>query len=175
MSNLIRQIPELELVARIKDASNLSNQLKAARRMSGASGQLNYSGQSGNDWDITQTITGGSMTKITFTVTMACDGSQDWPEAILYMDMRANGTADANRFTYLTSVPNGSFYYAMLGWTDATNANIIAYGGRNRTYNSVTKTFTWTVDFYYSGTITYSTKIVLRSTCPGAVSLARTI
>lgn len=175
MITQVSQLPERQLVVGIRTADRVGSELKAAQKITGASGQLNYSGQSPNAWDLSQTLTGGSTTKITFTVTFTCDGSQDWPEAILYMDMRANGTADANKFTYLTSVPNGSFYYAMLGWSDSTSANILAYAGRNRTYNSASKVFTWTVDFYYTGTITYYTKIVLRSTCPGSVSLSRTL
>lgn len=173
MSELIRQLPERGLETALQQIGEKSSEFKAAQRISGASGQLNYTGETANPWDITQTISGGGMTKITFTVTMTCDGSQDWPEAILYMDMRAGGTGDANKFSYLTGVPGGSFYYAMLGWTDGTN--IIGYGGRARTYSSVLKRFTWTVDFYYSGTITYYSKIVLRSTCPGAATFTRTL
>lgn len=175
MITQVSQLPERQLVVGIRTADRVGSELKAAQKISGASGQLNYSGQSSSPWDLSQTLTGGSTTKITFTITFTGDGSQDWPEAVLYMDMRANGTADANKFTYMTNVANGSFYYAMLGWNDGTPGNIIGYAGRNRTYDSTSKAFTWTVDFYYTGTITYSTKIVLRTTCPGSVSLSRTL
>ncbi|MDR6794889.1 hypothetical protein J2X12_004326 [Pseudarthrobacter oxydans] len=173
MSDLISQLPERGLETALRQVDQKNSEFKAAQRISGASGQLNYTGQSANPWDITQTITGGGMTKITLTTTMTCDGSQDWPEANLYMDVRAGGTGDANKFSYLTSVAGGSFYYAMLGWTDGTN--IIGYGGRSRLYDATLKKFTWTVDFYYSGTITYYAKIALRSTCPGAATFARTL
>ena len=161
MSEFVRTAPEFGLVQAIKDATNLSHELKGAKRLSGASGQLNYTGQSGNTWDITQTVTNANWTTLELTATLTGDGTQDWFEAQAYLDIRANGTADANRFSYLNGTYVGTTFAGGYGWTDGTN--IITHGGVTRNYNSVTKKFTWVMTFTFKGTITYYTKIVIRS------------
>ncbi|MEW1950662.1 hypothetical protein AB0280_15535 [Pseudarthrobacter sp902506025] len=173
MDSLISQLPERQLINGIRQAEQIGAELKAAKRMSGASGQLNYTLQSANTWDRTETVSAGSITQMTLVVTMTCDQTQPWPEALLYMDMRANGTADANKFSYLNGTYAGTTYSGALGWSDGTS--VITSGGMTRNFSNLSVIFTWTMDFFYKGTITYYAKPVIRSSCGGTMTLTRTL
>lgn len=173
MSELMGQLPERGLETALRGVEQTSREFKSAQRASSASGQMNYTIESSNAWDRTETISQGALSLMTLVVTMNTDRSQDWPEALMYMDIRANGTGNTNKFYYLTNMPNGSFYYAMYGWTDGTN--VLAYAKQVRNYNKASGIFTWTIDFRYSGTITYYIKPVIRATCGGTISITRTV
>ena len=145
-------LPEHALVSDIRSVLSVGDELKSAKRLSGASGQLNYTGQSGNTWDITQTVTAAGWTNLELTATLTGDGSQDWFEAFSYLDIRAGGTADTNKFGYLNGTYAGTTFAGGFGWTDGTN--IMTHSGTTRNYNSVTRKFTWVMGFQYKGTIT---------------------
>ncbi|WP_437770607.1 hypothetical protein [Arthrobacter sp. KNU40] len=173
MGDLISLLPERGLETALRQVQQKNSEFKAAQRISGASGQLNYEISSTNTWDRTETVTAAVTTQMTLVVTMPCDGTQDWPEALLSLDIRANGTADANKFTYLNGMYAGTTYAGALGWSDGTNR--ITHGNMTRAYNPNTKTFTWTMDFFYKGTITYYAKATIRSSCGGNMTLMRTL
>lgn len=174
MSDLISQLPERGLEAALRRLDQGSSELKSAQRISGVSGQINYTLSSSNTWDITQTVTAADWTQLEFTATLVCDGTQDWPEALAYLDVRANGTGDSNKLTYLNGTYAGTTLTGFApAWSDGTN--ILIHNGTNRTYDSSPRTFTWEMRFQFKGTITYRTKIVLRSSCPGTGTFSRTL
>lgn len=173
MAGTLNQLPEMALLNGIRMARQLGSEFKSAQQISGASGQLNYTLKSENTWDRTETVTAASSTQMTLEVTMTCDKTQPWPEALLYLDIRANGTGDANKFTYLIGTYGGTTYNGALGWTDGTN--VITSGTMNRNFDNATVIFVWTVNFFYTGTITYYAKPVIRASCGGTMTLTRTL
>lgn len=173
MAGVINQLPERALLNAIRRTRQLGLELKAAQRMSGDSNQLNYEIQTTNTWDRTETVTAAATTQMTLVVTMTCDGTQDWPEALLYLDMRANGTADVNKFVYLNGTYAGTTYAGALGWSDGTNR--ITHGNMTRNFDNGLVVFTWTMEFFYKGTITYYAKPVIRASCGGTMALTRTL
>jgi hypothetical protein len=173
MDKVINQRPEMALMNGIRQARQLASEQKGAQRTSGASGQLNYTLQSVDTWDRTETVTAATSTQMTLQVTMTCDKTQPWPEALLYLDIRANGTGDSNKFSYLIGTFAGQSLNGSYGWTD--NTNIITSGSMNRNFNNLGVIFTWTVNFFYKGTITYYVKPVIRASCGGTLALTRTL
>lgn len=173
MDKGINQLPEMALINGIRQADQLVSEQKSAQRISGASGQLNYTIASEDTWDRTETVTAATTTQMTLVATLVCDGTQDWPEALLYLDIRANGTGESNKFIYLNGTYAGTTYAGALGWSDGTNR--ITHGDMTRNFNNSTKVFTWTMDFFYKGTITYYAKATIRSSCSGTMTLTRTL
>lgn len=174
MSDLISHLPERGLEAALRQIEQKNGELKAAQRISGVSGQINYTLSSSNTWDITQTVTAADWTQLEFTATLNGDGTQDWPEALAYLDFRANGTGDSNKLAYLNGTYAGTTLTGFApAWSDGTN--VIIHNGTDRTYESAPRTFTWEMRFQFKGTITYYTKIVLRSSCSGSGTFSRTL
>src|SRR5690242_2321964 len=119
MDKLINQLPERGLINGIRQADQLVSEQKSAQRISGASGQLNYAISSANTWDVTDTLPNvTSSTNIQFLVTFTPDGTQDWPEAVLFVDVRINGTDDTHKLQWLNGTYGGVTYVGAFGWSD---------------------------------------------------------
>lgn len=173
MNGVINQLPEMALVNAIRRARQVGSELKSAQRMSGASNQLNYTIESANTWDLIQTVSAASTKQMTLKVTMTCDGTQPWPEALLYLDVRANGTGESNKLSYLMGTIGGQTFNGEYGWTDGTN--LITSGSINRAFSNGPVVFEWTINLFYKGTITYRAKPVIRATCGGTMTIERTL
>ncbi len=171
MDGVTTALPEQALVRRVRRAANLNRELKAAQRMSGASGQLSYEIATTNTWDLTQALPNKtSQTLLTFEVTVTTDGTQQWPEVRLYLDVRAGGTGPSNKFTYLNGSYAGYLFAAKLGWS--SGGNLMTTGSQTRTMTG--NQHKWIVNLYYQGSFTYYLKATARASCGGTISVVRT-
>lgn len=171
MSDLISQLPERGLETALRNVEQLNAELKSAQRLSNEGGLIGYTIATANTWDRTETVTAADITQLTFVVTFTTDQTQQYSVAQLYFDIRANGTGDSNKLTYLNGTYAGVTFAGGVGWSDGTN--VIYRGDEVWTFGSTTHT--WTLHFFYKGTITYYIKPTIRSSCGGTVSLVRTL
>lgn len=171
MSDLISQLPERVLETAVRHVGQLNAELKAAQRLTNEGGLIGYTIDTDNAWDRTETVTAADTTQLTFVVTFTTDQSQLISVAQLYLDIRANGTGDSNKFTYLNGTYAGTIFAGVFGWSDGTS--FIYKGNESSTFG--TDEHTWTIHFFYKGTITYYMKPTIRASCGGTVSIARTL
>lgn len=172
MSDLIRQLPERGLETALRDISSLNSELKSAQRLSSLGGQVSYTLQTANTWDLTETLpTVSDLTIITLRVTLVYDGSQAIPFEQLYLDVRANGTGESNRFVYLNGTYAGVIVVGLQGWTD--NTNLIVNTQTTTTFQLSTITRIWNVDFQYKGSVTYYAKASVQASSNGTLTVAR--
>ena len=103
MSELIDRLPGNEsFVASLRSIQRGTSQLKSRQRFSGKSGQLGYTIDSGNEWDLVVSIPYSSINFLnaTFLIEVEGDGSQEFPIMIPSLDTRINGTGDASRMRF---------------------------------------------------------------------------
>lgn len=171
MSDLISQLPQRGLQAALRHVDQLNAELKSAQRLSNEGGLVGYTIATTNTWDRTETVTAADTTQMTFLVTFTTDRSQQFSFAQLYFDIRANGTGQSNKLTSLNGTYAGVIFAGGVGWSDGTN--VIYQGDEFSTFS--TEEHTWTLYFFYKGTITYYIKPSVRASCGGTVSIARTL
>lgn len=161
---------------RIRTAGRVGQEFKAPQVASGASGVLAYASENeGVTWDRTETLPyvdpmGGGAGIVELTITFTGDGSQKLPFAFPASDLRINGTADANMVQY------DGFYNA---WTygawPGDNVSAVAYDEPVTSSFGSAYQLKWKIYFQYVGNVTYRLKLRARGTCPGVLTVARTI
>ena len=175
MSELIDRIPGSESVrARIRGITDTTLQLKARQRLSGRSGQLGYviGGAPGWDYEASIPVTSGSYDIAEFRITVTGDGTQKFPIVIPELDVRINGTGEANRMVFSP----GNHGYAFDSATLSVTA--IDYGAPvDDLYEDELKS-AWTLRIMYMG-VGVSSAMALRiklraqASCGGSVAVVR--
>lgn len=179
MSEVISQLPEHGAVETIREAERATAELKSAKRMSGLSGQLSYLIQTAAVWDKTEAISApsgstDSSTPLEFDIVATGDGSQDYPEIQLYLDIRINGTATANKLVVLNGTYSSNVRVAgELGFS--SGATLYYANSYDGSHTMTGKVHSWHVKFQFKGSMTYYLKAVCRASCPGTVVVTRTV
>jgi hypothetical protein len=163
-------LPQNRLVAILRDVEQIEDQFKARQRVSGASGQLGYLVQSANAWDITQTVTDPVAAVASFEITYTANGTQKFPIVMPTVDLRVNGTGNANRLSYLY----GSGFNGALGYISGPNSLLMGELTRRHAYLADPLVSKWAFNFVFSGTITYYLKALIQASSDGVVTVVRT-
>jgi hypothetical protein len=159
---------------RIRSAGRNNHEFKAPQVASGSSGLLAYEAENPVTWDRTETLpyvdpyAGIGICELTITFTG--DGSQKFPFAFEASDLRINGTADANLVKY--DALQLSWNYGE--WPN-DSVQAIKFDAPGPSAFTSDYTLKWTIYFYYYGNVTYRLKMRVRSSCPGTLSVTRTI
>lgn len=159
---------------RIRRADRDNHERKAPQVTSGSSGLLAYEAENDVEWDRIETLPyvdpymGMGICEL--TVTFTGDGSQKFPFAFEASDLRINGTAEANLVKYDA---------AQLSWNygswPSDSIQAVKYDAPIVSAFTSDHQLKWTIYFYYYGSVTYRLKLRARSSCPGTLSVARTI
>lgn len=160
MKTRIARLPAHKLVTTLKTLRTESDALKQPQRTSQASGVLGYLTDSGNTWDISNTIGSdgdGSSISTTFTITWTGDGSQDIAFAILAVDLYVNGTDSAHQLSP-----------ARPSWTDGTRSATVSYDPLLATGH----TYPFDIFLTTFKSVTYYMKVRVYGSCPGSITIA---
>lgn len=177
MSDLIDRIPGNEsALARIREVSEQSLQLKARQRASGRSGQLGYTIDSGKEWDseVTLPYTNETYRVAEFTLSVTGDKSQRFPIVIPKLDVRVNGVADGNKMKFVAG--NHGYVY------DDSNVSVTAVDYASPDDSGFGDEFknSWKLRLMYIGVrgvgnASLKLKLRAQSSSPGAVSVVRVL
>ncbi|MFC8008929.1 hypothetical protein [Streptomyces cinereoruber] len=170
MSEEINQLPCNVLTDRIRTARRLTNELKSRQRLSSIGGQLNYLVETEDEWDVNQTFpTTPPFTyeQKTLQLTHTGDGKQSFPITMPFIDIRINGTADANRIDYLFT---GGFS-GELGYVNGSNIVLVSNIIRSVAHIENELVDRWTMLLTYQGSITCRAKAQVMASCDGSVAL----
>lgn len=172
MSELIDRIPGVEsTLAKLRGVVNTNQQIKAAQRFTGRSGQLGYAVESDLDWDLVETFPytpPPGYLSASFAITFTGDGTQKWPIVVLSTDVRVNGTANSNR---LAVTPSSGFYE----YADASGDVLFqAFERHDPAYFDNPNVSRWTIDILYRGTVKIYFKARGQATSDGTFSVVRT-
>ncbi|MGW6120432.1 hypothetical protein ACWFRF_15425 [Nocardia sp. NPDC055165] len=172
MSGLVSNLPAQQLVTGLREAERLANEIKSRQRISSIGGQLSYLIQNAATWDVNETFTTTppfTYQQKTLQLTYTADGSQSFPVALPYLDLRINGTADANRVDYLF----GGGFAGDLGYH--SGSDILLVGGIKvaLSYLADEQIQRWTILLTYQGSITIRAKAQVVASSGGSVELVR--
>lgn len=168
--NLIGNVFE----TRIRSADRVNHEFKAPQVASGSSGLLAYKAENAATWDRTETLPyvdpymGSGICELTITFTG--DQSQKFPFAFSASDLRINGTAEANLVKY-----DGAQLSWNYGVWPADSVQAVKYDAPAPAAFTDNYQMKWTIYFYYYGNVTYYLKLRARCSCPGTLSVTRTI
>jgi hypothetical protein len=159
---------------RIRSGDRINHEFKAPQVTSGSSGLLAYKAENDVAWDRTETLpyidpyAGVGICELTITFTG--DESQRFPFAFAASDLRINGTAEANLVKYDA---------AQLSWNygvwPGDSVQAIKYDAADPAAFTHDYQMMWKIYFYYYGNVTYRLKLRARCSCPGTLSVTRTI
>lgn len=172
MSELIDRIPGQEsALAQLREVVETTEQIKARQRITGRSGQLGYAVASAATWDYTETFpttSGGGYVGAGYRITFTSDGTQDYPIVVPSVDIRVNGTDEANR---LKIIPSSGLYQ----YSDGSGEVLMQiyerpyeglFGSKNQS--------AWDYVFLYRGSVTIRIKPRGQASSKGTFSVART-
>lgn len=174
MSELIDRIPGVQsTLATLRGVVETTQQIKAAQKFTGRSGQLAYTVSSSNTWDRVEvfpyTAPPGYLTA-GFSIRYTSDGSQPYPIVIPSTDVRVNGTGVGNRPTLQAG---GSFYTYADGAGDILIQNLNFEQPDQAFFGSTTES-RWNIDVLYRGNVTLYIKARGQASCDGTWSVVRT-
>ncbi len=133
---------------------------KSTERISGRSGLLGYSTQSGSTWDLTGTVgsDSDSTKRVTlFNAVFTGDGSQVVTMANVTLLIYVDGTDTAHQLTPQTPT-----------WTDGTHTASIQY----QSLDVFRNVYTQPVQLTTTKSITYYFKALATASCPGTISVS---
>lgn len=172
MSDLVKNLPVKTFEESIRRAAQLTEQIKSRQRLSSIGGQLNYLAQTASTWDVDETFpTTPPLTYVqaTLQLTFTGSGEQSFPMALPFIDIRVNGTADANRVDYLFT---GGFS-GQLGYVNGSNILFVHDIKRDVSYMTDPLVQRWTMLLEYQGSITLKAKGQVMASSGGTVQLVR--
>lgn len=170
MSELIDRIPGREsLVGNLRGVVETTAQFKSRQLITGRSGQLGYAISSGQEWDLTETMSapGPGYLSRTYRVTYTSDGSQKFPIVTPATDLRFNGVAEHNK---PTSSHDGSLWTYEDGSCDVI---INGYELPNQAFFDSESQQAWEFVIMYVGTVTLRIKAQGQASCDGTFAVTR--
>lgn len=161
------------MIGKLRGVVETTAQIKARQRLTGRSGQLGYSIDSGARWDYegSVAVSSTSFDDAEFIVTYTSNGTQPYPIVIPTFDVRINGEFDANRM----AVDANSGYYEYQD--SSVEVQSFDFGKPLQSlYRSETQS-AWLVSLFFigtsSGSMTVRIKPRAQSSCDGTFSVVR--
>jgi hypothetical protein len=174
MSELIDRIPGVEsMISKLRGVVNTSQQIKARQRLTGRSGQLAYTAQSSNEWDLTEALTPPTppaFSEARYRIVFTGDGTQLHPIVFPLTDIRINGTGDGNR---LQPVASSGLYAYQDGSGEVLGQAFI--DELNPDYFGSDYQLAWEFYFQYAGSVTVRIKARAQASCQGSFTITRII
>lgn len=157
----VDQLPENQVVQTLAGLKLMAEELKSRQKLTGVGGLLGYLTNTDNQWDLNQSLSGGSLAVIEIIFTAS--GNQQNPFVQPYVDLFFGGTAEANR-------PDD----VLFSWDDGVNfATVLDYLKFDPTYSADPLVSRWTITFTWSGTLDYFLKAYVAGSSDGTLQVNR--